>query len=303
MESQSRGLQSVQQWMQAVITHPDGVQNGSQSETAQDALGEAAGASLEDLILPSQRLDSQQRIEVYANAYYARLLECLSEEFPALVKLLGEETFNAFAVEYLQFFPSQSYTLADLGANFHHFLSQYRDAAQEDADSDSLERSWSDLMIDLAQLERTYSEVFSGPGIEQMETLRGDALATVPPQSMGSICLTPAPCLRLLQLNSAAHEYAIAVRKQTDLDGAFPEMRPTYLAITRIRYVVRTIELEPGEFEILQQLCEGVSLEAAIANVAALDSLDDTALAQRLLAWFQKWATDQMFVDFHVAAS
>ncbi|QDV69687.1 hypothetical protein Poly24_34040 [Rosistilla carotiformis] len=300
MESTSHGLQRVQQWMQAVITHPDGVQSGSQSETARDALGEAVGASLEDLILPSKRLDSQQRIEVYANAYYARLLECLGEEFPALVKLLGEETFNAFAVEYLQFFPSQSYTLADLGAHFHRFLSQYRDAACEDEDSDSQERSWSDLMIDLARLERTYSEVFSGPGIERLETLRGDALAAVPPDSMGRICLTPAPCLRLLQLNSGAHEYAIAVRKGEDVDGVIPQIRPTYLAITRIRYVVRTIDLEPAEFEVLQLLCDSVSLERAISSVAALDALDDAALSSQLVAWFQKWATDQMFIDFHV---
>ena len=49
------------------------------------------------MISPSQALSSVERLAIYANAYYARLLECLGEEFPVLKQTLGDETFEAFA--------------------------------------------------------------------------------------------------------------------------------------------------------------------------------------------------------------
>ena len=41
-----------------------------------------------------------------------------AEEFPVLKHALGEEVFDAFAVGYLQQYPSRSYTLFQLAANF-----------------------------------------------------------------------------------------------------------------------------------------------------------------------------------------
>lgn len=300
MATGSRGLSHLQQWMQAVITHPDGVVEGAESPAAQSALGLEHAASVDDLILPSQNLGSRQRIEVYANAYYARLLECLAEEFPALVALLGSETFQAFAFEYLQSYPSQSYTLGELGKDFHRFLSEHQSTPEHDPEQAEQDRVWIDLITDLARVERTYSEVFSGPGIEHSDSLSAAALAAVPPEQLGDLCLVPAPCLRLLALNSRAHTYAIAVRKGDAVEGTLPEYQPTFLTITRLNYVVRTFEADRHEFQILQRLASGESLETAIASVEALDAWDDETLGRKLRSWFQKWATDRLFIDFKI---
>ncbi len=292
-------LRAVQQWMQNVIANPDGVLSGAASTAAKTAIG-SDSTSIEDLILPSSQLSSRQRLEVYANTYYARLLEVLSEEYPALTHLLGEETFNAFAFDYLQFYPSQSYTLADLGSNFHRFLIENRSAATAEGSDQGIEPYWLDLMIDLAAIERTYSEVFSGPGIEGMETLNSDTLSAVEPEQVGELTLRLAPCVRLLRLRSGAHEYAIAVRKGTASRDDLPRMNPTFLVVTRLRYVVRTIAVEELEFELLELLSSNVSLGEAIAKVAETSSLDDEQLTTFVAAWFQKWASDRLFLDFQL---
>ncbi len=295
-----RSLHSIQQWMQAVIVDPDGVQSGAASIEARKALHSDA-VSIDDMILPSNALSSQRRIEVYANAYYARLLECLRDEYPALTALLGEDTINAFGFEYLQQYPSQSYTLADLGQAFPAFLADNRAAAtSEDGDEESengqsTDQSWVNLMIDLAVVERTYSEVFSGRGIEKAETLSADAVAAIPPGDVGNICLIPAPCVRLVKLNSRAHEFAIAVRKGTASTGQLPESLPTYLVITRLNYVVRTITVERDEFQLLEHLVSGLPLGEAIGRVAEHSSLGEEQLTQHIAAWFRKWATDRLF--------
>ena len=50
---------------------------------------------------------------VYCNAYYARPLECMAREFPALGEAVGDETFAVFCSGYLQVCPSSSYMLSD----------------------------------------------------------------------------------------------------------------------------------------------------------------------------------------------
>ena len=306
----ARSLSNIQQWMQAVIVHPNGIHAGAQSAANPLAPGGNSASevtAIDDMILPSKQLTSQQRMDVYANAYYARLLECLRDEYPALELLLGEETFNAFAFDYLQFHPSQSYTLADLGQHFPAFLRDNQASARdEEAAADSSEEScpdeyWLDLMTDLALLERTYSEVFSGFGIEDKPTLSADDISSISPERISDLKLIPSPCVRLLRLNTQAHNYAIAVRKGTASNDALPQQKPTCLVITRLNYVVRTIEVEPQEYELLEHLMADVCLGEAIARVAEM-SLESESLADeqdwtaRISEWFQKWATDRLFL-------
>lgn len=300
MDPKTHSLQNVQEWMQTMIMHPDGLQAAESLGIAENTvMTDFQEFTIDNMILPSLRMTSQQRMEVYANAYYARLLECLRDEFPALAALIGEETFNAFAFAFLQSFPSTSYTLADLGKNFPQFLTDNRTDAIEEGDPREHDQAWIDLMIDLALLERTYSEVFSGQGIEKMESLDAAALSAVSHELVGSICLTPAPCLRLLQLSSRAHEPAIAVRKFGTPITELPMNVATFLVVTRINYVVRTIVVEPDEFHLLKKLVNNVCLDDAIASVAEQSSLSEQQLASKLAGWFEKWAMDRLFVGFH----
>ena len=105
--------------------HPGGVEGGLASDAAQKHLA-VGPENLEQVILRSAAQSSVERLAIYADAYYARLLECLAEEFPILRKTLGEETFEAFAFDYLQCYPSQSYTLGKLGENFARYLAETR---------------------------------------------------------------------------------------------------------------------------------------------------------------------------------
>src|SRR5436305_10227562 len=89
-------LSAVQRWMQAVISHPDGVESALESPDARQHLA-VDQSEVEQVIAPSLAQSSVERLAIYANAYYARLLECLGEEFPVMKQTLGEETFDAFA--------------------------------------------------------------------------------------------------------------------------------------------------------------------------------------------------------------
>ncbi|MBL9083468.1 MAG: putative DNA-binding domain-containing protein, partial [Planctomycetales bacterium] len=97
-------LAQLQRWFQAVITHPGGVHEGAASAEGVAALVAEIGEVAE----PSSRQSAEERMAVYAQAYWARLLECLREEFPIVRATAGEEAFDMLVVGYLATFPSRS---------------------------------------------------------------------------------------------------------------------------------------------------------------------------------------------------
>ncbi len=115
--SPTNALGQIQRWMQSVIMHPVGIAEGIESDEARGQI-DIGTSDVESVVTRSRQLTAIERLQIYGNAYFARLLECLREEFPVLKHALTEEVFDAFAVGYLQQYPSRSYTLFELGSNF-----------------------------------------------------------------------------------------------------------------------------------------------------------------------------------------
>jgi hypothetical protein len=277
-------LDVIQRWMQSVIMHPDGVAEGIASAAARNVL-DVNPAEVENLLSRSRTLTALERLQIYGSAYYARLLECLREEFPVLLHALGEETFDAFAFAYLQKYPSRSYTLNQLGAAFPHFLTETRPVGAEE--------TWPDFLIDLATLEWNFSEVFDGPGVEGESLFDSAQLLAISAEEWTSARLVPVPCLRLLTLRFPAHRYYSAVRRQEGVEP--PEPSETYLAITRRDYVVRHYPLERTAFVLLQQILAGKCVGEAIDAVAGSAEMDLDLLALRLQEWFRDWTAEGFF--------
>lgn len=281
MNQQPRQLDQLQRWMQAVITWPGEIQDGITSPDAQSAIP-LSPDELESVITRSSQQTSEERIGIYANAYYARLLECLSEEYPALIEALGETAFAAFCLQYLQTCPSTSYTLGDLGARFPQFLAENRPEREETGTPD-----WTDFLIELATLERLYSEVFDGPGIEQAPLLTPETLNAISPEAWPELKLQMAPCFRLCQFQFPVHEYITSVRKEEA--PSIPEPETTYLAITRRNFVVRRETVSEPEYFLLSRLQQGQRVGEAIAELVEADFPGTDELATQLRQWFAHW--------------
>lgn len=276
--------------MLSVITHPDGVLEGTRSAEAQQQIS-VPPDELEQVIERSRNQTSVERLAVYANAYYARLIECFEEEFPAMAYALGEETFRAFAFEYLQHYPPGSYTLAKLAANFPRFL---RETRPVDDAQDTGAPKWTDFLIDLATLERTYSEAFDSPGAEGFSTLQPDEVADITPERWPDTRLLTVACLRLLELRFPVQEFAASVKHGQE--PVIPAPGATYLVVSRRNYVVHPRAVSRLEFEILQGLCDGRNVGEVVG--IATESSDSTIeeLSIQLRDWFQRWSADGLFI-------
>lgn len=280
----TRPLDLVQRWMLSVISHPDGIVSGIESDVAQRHVTVSAN-EIEQVITRSRQCTSLERLQVYGNAYYARLIECLQDEYPALRHALGDETFDAFAMAYLQNCPPRSYTLSQLGADFPSFL---RETRPLDLPLDS---AWPEFLVDLATLERTYSEVFDAPGPERQPRLRSADLFAIPLEAWPETRLIPAEGLRLLELRFPVHIYATSVRHKES--PTIPPAAPTYLAILRQDFVVRRWPLAEPAFQLLNRLCAGHPIGTATETCQA--DADDEDFSNDLRSWFETWSEAGFF--------
>ena len=307
-------LEQIQRWMQAVIVHPLGVERGIASDDARQHV-DVDSAGIERVVTRSKALSAVERLGIYGYAYYARLLECLKEEFPAVLHAVGEDAFNSFALGYLQKYPSRSYTLFELGAKFPRYLDETRPTDDDSADSghhDSAQPGpdlaeaegaadgWIQFVIDLATFERTVGEIFDGPGPEDGVLLSAEQLSSVGSEQFLTARLVGVECLRLLALRFPVDEFYKAARRKEDV--APPDPAETFLAVTRVNYTVCHHALSKPAYELLAALLAGQCLTEAIEQAANSTVGAEDELMANLQTWFSDWAARGYFRAIELAS-
>jgi hypothetical protein len=251
------------------------------------------------VVLRSEKLGAADRMRVYANAYYARLIDCLRESFPVLARTLGDEMFESFAFEYLGAYPSKSYTLGKLGDRFADYLAQTR----PDLDADGkapVEASWPDFLIGLARLEHAIEEVFDGPGVERLgddAVLKKEDLARIDPADWSSVRLKPVVCLRLMRFVYPVNAYYTEARKTPEGEETpMPEPGDEFVALWRRDFIVRRMVLSAAQHRLLSRLAEGATVGEAIEAAGEVYEGDDDAFGEDLMRWFYRWAAGGVFM-------
>jgi hypothetical protein len=257
-----RDLRGVQEWMLSTITHPAGVVAGSSTQP------------IDDLILPSRQQTATERLAVYSSAYFARLLEVLSELFPCLRFALGDELFAQFAVGYLQQHPPASYTLHRLADHLAEFLE-----ATRPADDDAAR-----FVVDLARLEHAIDQVFDDAGPENVTPSNTSTAGNRP--------LPLVPGFRLLAFRFPVSSYFTAWK--AGRSPSWPPPQEQFVALLRRDYIVRRHELAPVQFGLLSHLAAGCSLDDSLASIAA-DPAGVDELATDVQRWFTQWSAAGFF--------
>ncbi|WP_163832776.1 HvfC/BufC N-terminal domain-containing protein [Spartinivicinus ruber] len=246
-------LMRLQSWFLRATTTPGGINRGLVLANHQYELNEQCS------ITHSNNLTPETRLNIYAQGYVLRLLECLRADFPALCKVMGADLFDFFAKAYIWKYPSTSHTLFNLGGQFADFLLQSQAARNK-----TLQQSEMLFFpVELARFERARTEVIRAPGLEQLQKqgshfqkenqLLSLLMETAVLDSHAFIQLTP--CTRLLNMNYPM----IAIWNRINNEQPFSATEHAckyYIAITRVQYRVTMYELEQWQYQILNSTQE-----------------------------------------------
>lgn len=276
-------LALLQRWFQTLITDPNGL----------DTLPPDAAGTLVQRLTRSNSLSARQRLDVYAQAYHARLVECLAEVFPLVRRMTGTDGFNDLAADYLQHHPSRSCTLGNLSRRFPIHL---QDSRPQRMPSDPPD--WADFIIDLARFEQAIFEVFDGPGTEGQPDFAFDQLATLPADSLEALVFLPNPSLQVLEFQFPINRFFTESRFLPETETPdWPDPEPSSIALTRRDFIVRRHDLHPVEAQLLRQLAAGTSLGTALQSLPAEPTGPDPL--DLLPAWFQRWGRESFFIGLH----
>lgn len=266
-----------------LITAPEGVAAGLAAEGAHRPL---ELDELDELIVGDDRLSAAERLEIYANAYFYRILDCLKEDFPATLKTLGADNFHNLITGYLIEYPPTQPSIAEAGRHLAEFLRDH-----------PMRERWP-YVADLARLERTLIEVFNAA---EAEPLGAEAMRAIAPDDWPALAMRTHPALAIVDCEWRVDEVLREIEAATPESGQLPHGAPAREAVSVLVWrrdsQVHYRALARAERAALELASAGASFAAICDAVAATCGEDDrtqpVALINRLLT---RWLSEGLLV-------
>jgi hypothetical protein len=147
------------------------------------------------------QLGPEERLDIYAHMYCARLLDVLHEDFPRVTALLGDKYFHEIAHRYLARYPSTHPSVRYVGRHFSEFLGA--EVVMEGLP----------FLADLARLEWARLEVFDAPDAEPLQMAH---LQAIPPEGWPALRFRLIPACQILRSAWPVHR-VWAAQEETPL--------------------------------------------------------------------------------------
>jgi hypothetical protein len=264
-------LDRLQQWMQAVVVHPGRVEDAVATAPAVELVPDVAR-----VILPSASLSPVERVGIYHGMYLLRMEEALQSDYPGLQHFLGPERFRRLVADYVQAYPSRSYTLNRLGDHLPAFLRTCRSVPRPA------------FCADLATLELAMTEAFDA---EETPSLTAEDVAPIPADAWAGAVLRPVASLRLVALRYPVAGWLDATH-EGEHDHPAIRRADTFMVVYRRAYQVYRQDVPREAFELLGMLVAGLTLGDAVASLLKKRRRVDPDV---LFRFFREWMASGLF--------
>lgn len=281
-------LQQIQRAVFDVIRQP---LSPSQRMRPRLADGRSTRGIADEIVKPNDRLTSRERLEIYNQQYWFRILDCFTEDFLGLRAIIGERRFEKLAIAYLTECPSESFTLRNLGARLEGWLKKHPGFAP----------GMGRLAVDMVRLEWAEIQAFDGLALPRITARDVGTL------SDGTVFRVQ-PHLQLLDLAYPVDDLLVRIRNAEPRSNmvsnavlefprrtktrrlTLPKPEKVYLVVHRVQNSVYFKRLTRESFALVRALRGGKTLGEAIEAVLKNSRHDADELVEHLQMWFENWA-------------
>ncbi len=270
----------IQKWFAAIITRP--VDLNSQMNPISPS-GRFMVDEAKDFILPNAKLSSAQRIQIYNQQYWWRLLSILHQNFPALTRLFGYSDFNhTIGMPFLTDYPSRHWSLAQLGNQLSHWIDQYYKAEDKV------------LIAATAAVDWAYQALFFAP------------LPSYLPPSIDLLSkkLTLQPHLKLFHFPFDIFSLRAALLKEEVefwLESAFPvlmkERNYFFLLFRTGENQILYKEVEEAQWIFLDLISKGLSINEICDYLEKQEKKICSDAESSLDRWIQEWMNEKWLIQ------
>jgi hypothetical protein len=263
-----KSLQSLQRLLYKAITAPE------PAGTPAHALGRGLAASrLEAIIAGDERLSAAERLAIYANAYFYRLLECLRDDFPATATIAGAERFLELIRDYLAAYPPSHHSVTYAGRFLADFLCNYHGVQQYP------------FIADVARLEWTLIEAFQA---RDAVALKAEVLRAIAPERWPELRFKTPPALSVIDCRWRVTELLRAVQEGNEWRP--PEATSQNVVVWRQDATVYYREITRRERDAFSLLAQGSSFAVLCERIAGTRA--DSKAVQEINRMIERWLAD-----------
>jgi hypothetical protein len=231
------------------------------------------------LAVADARGSAVERLDVYANMYFFRILDALRADYPKLLAVMGDEAFHDLATGYLLAHPSRHPSLRYVGEKLPGFVAEHRLAK---------ERPW---IGELAALEWARVDVFDRADAEVMTR---EVLASVAPEEFGGVRLVGVEACEVVRARWRVEGVWRGIEDgNEDEDGVESVGEGHAVLVWRKGVTVLHRGVEGDELRALGMIVKGTSFGELCAMLGEVHGDEDVA-AGRAVQLLGAWLADEL---------
>lgn len=223
-------------------------------------------------IIQSEKVSATKRLDIYLDAYQARLMECLTSNYPVFKHYVGLELFEEIGTAYLKKYPSSFRSIRWFGDNFSSYLQEhYKEQPQ---------------LCEFAQFEWALTLAFDAPDTALFTI---EEMAAISPEYWGELVFIPHPSLQQLQCHWNVVPIWQALAKEQQSEALTTYDQPISWIVWRSDYASRFCSLNDDEAWAMKAMMQGTSFGDICSGLCEWYSEEEVGLqaASLLKKWIQ----------------
>lgn len=234
--------------------------------------------SIEADVVNTKTANAKQRLSIYGDGYGYRLHDALSENYPAIHTLLGDEGFFKIAYEYIDSVPSQHFSLRYFGIKLEAFFTK--------------NYSSEPYLAEMARFEWALRKAFDA---KNEDTIGIDALQVIPVDRWGGLQFTFHESVSRIDLEWNTPQLWAAI--EADSDPIPPEKleQPQAWLLWRQGLINHYRSLDVDEGWALDSALAGDNFESLCQGVC--EWTDEEHAPARIAGFLGSWTNEGLLTD------
>ncbi|MCI0507814.1 MAG: DNA-binding domain-containing protein [Gammaproteobacteria bacterium] len=237
-----------------------------------------------DHIASTADLSNEMRLAIYGNAYYARLIEALAQDYEALYYLLGDEEFPHLCRQYIDAHPSRFPSLRWFGQYMSRFLATHQPYTAHP------------YLHELAVFEWAFIEAFDAQ--DAPVATEADA-ARVPAENWPALRIRLHPSVRWFSYNWNILPLWKAAANEDSLPEIIQLDNTEYCAVWRRDLMTQFRTLEAGEAALMRGVNKNYNFAQLCESLAEMDS-DPAQVPMRAAGILKTWLAQGMITALEI---
>lgn len=273
-------LKNIQEWFGSIISRPL-LKNDQINPISPSGLIITKEAT--KFISPSPTLKPHQRMQIYNQQYWWRLLDALQTNFPLVTRLFGPTDFNQkIAIPFMVKYPPDHWSLTLFGEKLPGWIDKYYHASDKK------------LVYDAALLDQIFASSFLG---KQNPLLDLETLSKNDPEALLNLPFYLQPHLFLVQFDydlPFLREEMLKEEPQYWMKHDFPRLPSEkiyhFVFFRNSKNNVAWKDISQEEFFLLKRFQEGASIQLACNWIEEQAEELQESMGMGLQQWIQGWA-------------